>query len=107
ASAAEHEEVLREQALEVVAACTIRVDTPQVDSVAGSGRDVLDRQRTLNRPAPLVARVTRGFRGAVVGRMDVMRDSRDLGQTPGLVNAHRTVDVGRTRTAPVRHTVVA
>src|SRR4051812_41664237 len=101
AATAEHEEALREQALEIVASCAIRVDSLQVDGVASSGRDVLDGQRTLNRPAPLVGRMTGGLSRAVVGGMELMRDSRDLGQTPGLVDADLTDDVGGTRATPI------
>src|SRR5216684_2636882 len=54
AATAKHEEALREQALEVVARCTVGVDGLHVDAVASSRRDVLDRQRRLRCPAPLV-----------------------------------------------------
>src|SRR5258705_395497 len=101
AATAKHEEALREQALEVVACRAIRVDGLQVDAVARSRRDVLDRHSGLRCPAPLVTGVTSGFRGAIVSSMEVMRDSRELEQTPGLVDAHLTDDVRRTRAAPI------
>src|SRR6476659_5949650 len=81
---------LREQVLEVVLARTIRIDGLQVDDVARSGRDVLDRQGALDCPAPLVVRMT-GRLGATVPRsVVVMSSDRQLGETPSLVDS----DVG-------------
>ena len=54
--AAEHREVLRSQALEVVAGSTVGVDRLHVDRVTRTGRDVLDLQAQPERPSPTCRR---------------------------------------------------
>ena len=51
--------------------------------------------------------MTGNFRGAIVAGMEIMRGNRELGQTPGLVDADLTDDVGRTRATPGVGTVDA
>src|SRR6185369_2841180 len=92
--AAVHEEGLREQGLEVVVACPIGIDSLQVDDIPRSGRDVLDRQGTHHSPAPLIGRMTGGFRRAVVSSVHVMRSNGKLGKAPSLVDLELTEDVG-------------
>src|SRR6267378_3103802 len=91
--ATKHRDGGREQALEVIAACTVRIDGLHVEGVARASRNVFDRQGGLNCPAPLIRRVTEGLVETVVTRMVVMRHCGELEQTPGLVNGKRTDDV--------------
>src|SRR5882724_12321372 len=92
-AATKHRDGGREQALEVIAACTVRIDALQVEGVARASRNVFDRQGGLNCPAPLIRRVTESLVSTVVTRMVVMRHCGQLEQTPGLVNGKRTDDV--------------
>ena len=76
--APKHRDGARDQALEIVAACTVRIDGLHVDDVARSSRNVFDRQGALNCKAPLIRRVTGDLASTVVGSMVVMRHCGEL-----------------------------
>src|SRR5882672_1475813 len=93
ARTAEHREARRgARGGDHVLRVTLGVARVDLDVVAGTGRDVLDVQRTHHRTAPLGLGVARDFgevvrqttRQVVVGSVDFMRGSRNLKQTPGL-----------------------
>ncbi|GCC42632.1 hypothetical protein chiPu_0026630, partial [Chiloscyllium punctatum] len=91
--------------LDVVARCAVGIDALHVDGIARSGRDVLDRQGQLTRPAPLVVGMTGDFSAAVVGRVIVMRRERRLEQAPGLVDAERRDQIRSNRAGIVARAV--
>ena len=110
AAAAEHREVRRGCAgadhVFRVALCKARV---HLDVVARTGRDVLDLQRSHHRSAPLGFGVAGDFRQSgrsrsgsgqdVIRAVDFMPFGRNLEQTPGLIDADVTDDIGSMNTS--------
>src|SRR6185437_16723156 len=92
-----HRTVLARQVLDVVTGGTIRIDTLDVDHVARSGRDVLDRQAQLSSEAPLVFGMARKLSGTEVRRIVVMRSDRRLEQTPSLIDTQRGNEIRNSR----------
>ena len=91
--ATEHRKGVRAHTTDDITRCTIGVGGIHVDAIARSGRDVLDRQSCHDRTAPGIARMTGGFiRRVVVACMNVMQRTRQLEQTPGLIDPQLTND---------------
>ena len=77
-----------------------------LDVVAHAGRNVLDLQGALHGKAPLVFGMTTGFETwGVVGRVIVVSDSRELEQTPGLVDLDHADQIRSARASEVVETV--